>query len=139
MFLLDTNVISESRRIGTARIDAGVAAWFASIDLATTFISSMTLYELERGVLQLERRDPAQGGHLRRWLRETILPGFAGRILAMTDDVAVRCASLHVPNPQSERDAWIAATALVHHLTVVTRNTADFEGAGVILFNPWDA
>jgi len=135
--LLDTNVISESRHSGTGRINAGVAEWLASIDLETCFISAMTLFELERGVLRIERRDQAQGGHLRLWLRETVLPSFEQRILAMTDDVALRCASLHIPDPQSERDAWIAATALVRRLTVVTRNTADFQSTGVTLLNPW--
>lgn len=90
----------------------------------------------EYGILLMERRDTAQGAMLRRWLTETVQPAFEKRILPMSADVATRCARLHVPDPCSERDSWIAATALVHDLTVVTRNVADFAQAGVALLNP---
>jgi predicted nucleic acid-binding protein len=75
---------------------------------------------------------------LRRWLTETVQPAFAGRILSMTAEVATRYARLHVPDPCSERDSWIVVTALIHDLTVVTRNVADFAGTGVALLNPWE-
>lgn len=139
MFLVDTNVISESRRVRSGRAAPEVVAWLKATDPSTTFLSAMSLFELELGVVRVERRDPAQGEHLRRWLDRVVKPGFADRILAMDSVVAAACAALHVPDPVSERDGWIAATALVHGLTVVTRNVADFEATGVNILNPWVA
>lgn len=139
MYLLDTNVVSESRKLGTGRADANVVAWMTATDPALTYLSSITLFELELGVLRIERRDPLQGAMLRGWLAETVQPAFEGRILPMSAEVATRCARLHVPDPRSERDSWIAATALVHDLTVVTRNVDDFAHTGVSLINPWGA
>jgi predicted nucleic acid-binding protein len=138
MYLLDTNVVSETRRIASGKADGAVTAWMAQIDPATAFLSAMTLFELERGIRLVERRDTRQGAALRRWLDGTVKVEFAGRIHALTDEVAVRCAAMHIPDPRSERDAWIAATALVHGLTVVTRNVADFVGMHVPIVNPWD-
>lgn len=94
--------------------------------------------EIELGVLQMERRDAKQGEILRRWLTAHILPDFANRLLPIDDAVASYCAQLHVRASRSERDAWIAATALVHGMTVVTRNVADFAPTDVALLNPWD-
>lgn len=93
--------------------------------------------EIELGILQIARRDPAQGRLLRDWAEDDLLPQFAGRILPIDTAVARRCAALHVPDPKSERDALIAATALVHGYAVVTRNTADFASCGVTLIDPW--
>lgn len=137
MFLIDTNVISESRKVRSGRAAQEVVAWLSETDPSTTFISSMSLFELELGVVRVERRDPTQGASLRRWLDHVVKPGFASRVLAMDAAVAVACAALHVPDPVSERDGWIAATAITHGLTVVTRNVADFEPTGVRIFNPW--
>ena len=139
MFLVDTNVISESRKVRSGRAAPEVVAWLRATDPSTTFISAMSLFELELGVVLIERRDSAQGERLRRWLDHVVKPGFAGRVLAMDASVAVACAALHVPDPVSERDGWIAATGLVHGLTVVTRNVADFAATGVRLFNPWES
>jgi hypothetical protein len=139
MFLLDTNVISELRKAGDGRADASVTAWLASVDAADFYISVVTLLELELGTLRLERRDQAQGARLRAWMDRHVLPEFSGRTLPVDSEVAIRCARLHVPDPRSERDAYIAATALIHGMTVVTRNVADFEPTGVRLLNPWDA
>jgi toxin FitB len=139
MQLLDTNVISELRKVGSRRIDAGVAAWAKSAAAGGFFISVVTLMELETGVRLVERRDTKQGAMLRTWLDDKVQPGFAGRILPVDEAVALRCAALHVPDPRPERDALIAATALVHGMTLVTRNVADFEPMGVPLFNPWAA
>jgi hypothetical protein len=138
MFLIDTNVISESRKVRSGRAAPEVVAWLKATDPSTTFISAMTLFELELGVVRVERRDPGQGAALRRWLDHIVKPGFAGRVLAMDTAVAIACAALHVPDPVSERDGWIAATALAHGLTVVTRNVADFEATGVLIIDPWD-
>ena len=85
----------------------------------------------------MERRNAEQGAVLRRWLEGEVLSAFEGRILPIDAPIARRSAALHVPDPRPERDALIAATALVHGLTVVTRNTADFEPTGVALLNPW--
>ena len=135
MYLLDTNVISELRK---PRADANVVAWAKSIIATRMFISAITLKELETGVLRMERRDPAQGKVLRSWLKRHVMPAFDARILPVDAAVALRCANLHVPEQANERDALIAATALVHGLTVVTRNISDFQSSGVPLINPWD-
>jgi predicted nucleic acid-binding protein len=135
MFLLDTNVVSELRV--PKRADINVLAWASSQPVAAQFLSSITVLELELGVLRMERKDAAQGAVLRTWLDGQVLPQFAGRVLAFDQSVALRCAKLHVPDPRAERDAVIAATALVHGMTVVTRNTDDFVLTGVSLLNPW--
>ena len=137
MFLLDTNVVSELRKAQSGRADAGVVAWARAVPASGLFVSAITVLELELGVLQVERRDAAQGAVLRTWLDQHVLPAFDGRILVVDAAVAQRCARLHVPDRRAERDALIAATALVHAMTVVTRNLADFEHAGVSLLNPW--
>jgi hypothetical protein len=135
MFLLDTNVISELRR--PQRADGNVVAWAGAISAASFFLSAISILEIELGALQIARKDAAQGAVLRAWIDDQILPRFEGRILAVDTAVAQRCARLHVPDPRAERDALIAATAMVHGLTVVTRDVADFEPMGVALLNPW--
>jgi len=135
MFVLDTNVVSELRRPDKA--NAQVLAWAAATPLAHFYLSAITVLELELGVLGMERRDTAQGAVLRAWLVAAVLPRFEGRILAVDTLVALRCAGLHVPDPRAERDALIAATALVHGMAVATRNVADFAPTGVRVFNPW--
>lgn len=137
MFILDTNVISELRRAGDGRADPNVLSWLAAGDASQLFISAITVMELEIGVRRVERRDAAQGMLLRRWLDERVLVEFKDRVLAVDKPVALRCAGLHVPDPRSDRDALIAATALVHGFTVVTRNTSDFAATGVAVLNPW--
>jgi predicted nucleic acid-binding protein len=139
MYLLDTNVISELRKTRTAKGDRRVRAWSESMPVASMFLSSITVLELERGTLLMERRDASQGAMLRSWLEDHVLPAFADRILPVDTLVALRCAALHVPNPRSYRDSLIAATAMVHGMTVVTRNISDYEATGVALLNPWEA
>jgi predicted nucleic acid-binding protein len=138
MFLLDTNVVSELRKAGDGKADANVIAWLSSVDAGTLYVSAMTLMEIEVGVLRIERRDAAQGARLRGWMTHHVVPEFLDRTLPVDAAVALRCAPLHVPDPRSERDALIATTALVHGMTVVTRNVADFEVTGVALINPWE-
>lgn len=138
MFILDTNVISELRKAGDGQADANVVAWLSSVDAGTLYLSAITLMEIELGVLRIERRDPLQGAKLRAWVDHRVLPEFADRTLSVDVAVALRCAPLHVPDPRPERDAFIAATALVHGMTIVTRNLADFAQIGVPLVNPWD-
>jgi len=136
MFLLDTKVLSELRRAD--RADARVAAWARSVDHLQFYLSAVTILEIEAGTLLLARRDVQQGLVLRTWIDEHVLPAFDGRVLAVDTVVAQRCAQLHVPDRRPERDALIAATALVHRLKLVTRNVADFEPMGVDLINPWE-
>lgn len=137
MYVLDTNVVSELRRAKAGKADPRVVAWVESVPVASLFLSAISVLELELGVLLIERRDASQGALLRAWLEEQVLPAFAGRILAVDTAVARRCAKLHVPDPRSERDALIAATASTHGLTVVTRNVTDFQPTGVETLDPW--
>lgn len=138
MYILDTNVVSE---LGKARkrADPQVAAWARTIDPELLHISVITVWELEIGVRRLERRDPQQGVLFRRWMDGAVLGAFAGRILPFETQTALRCAILHVPDPQPDRDSIIAATALVKDMIVVTRNVRDFRPMGVKLLNPWDS
>ena len=138
MFLLDTNVISELRKAGDGKADANVVAWLSRVNAATLYLSAITLMEIELGILRIERRDPSQGQRVRAWMENHILPEFSERTLPVDTVVALRCASLHVPDARSERDALIAATALVHGMTVITRNFADFEPTGALVINPWN-
>ena len=137
MFVLDTNVVSELRKVRLGRADPKVAAWANTVETGDLYLSVITVQELEIGVLLIERRDPAQGTLLRAWLDRQVIPAFAGRILGVDIAVAQRSARLHVPNPKPVRDGLIAATAFVHGMTVVTRNVADFEPMGVGVLNPW--
>ena len=139
MYLLDTNVLSELRKVRLGKADANLAAWAESVDAAELFVSAITIMELELGVLAIERKDTPQGAMLRAWLEQHVLPEFAGHTLPVDTAVAQRCARLHVPDKRGERDALIAATALVHGMAVVTRNVADFEPTGVAIVNPWEA
>jgi predicted nucleic acid-binding protein len=137
MYLLDTNVISELRKVGDGKADANVVQWVSSIDAASSYLSVVTIMELEIGILRVERRDQRQGAMLRAWLENHVLPEFVDRTLSIDAAVARCCARLHVPDPRSERDALIAATALRDGMTVVTRNLSDFKNMGVQLINPW--
>ena len=142
MYILDTNVISELRK--AKKTHPNVRKWAERVPSASLYISVISVLELEIGILLVDRRDKdrrdkEQGAILRAWMDRHVLPTFSGRMLAIDTAVAQRCATLHVPNPRSDRDALIAATALVHGLTVATRNVADFERTGVGVLNPWEA
>ena len=137
MYLLDTNVVSELRKARSGKADAGVVRWAEQMRVAELFLSVISLQELEIAVLSRERKDAAQGRMLRVWLEQQVLAAFANRILPVDVAVARASAKLHVPDPRPVRDALIAATALVHGMTVVTRNVADFAPTGVALIDPW--
>ena len=137
MYLLDTNVVSELRKIRPGKANPNVAAWADSVDAVDLYLSVITLQELEIGVLLAQRRDPSQGAVFRAWLDGHVLPAFSGRILVVDTAVAQRSARLQVPDPRPVRDGLIAATALVHGLVVVTRNIADFGPTDVPTLNPW--
>ncbi len=137
MYLLDTNVVSELRKVRSGKADSNVASWIGTVDAGALYLSVVSILELEMGVLQMERRDPGQGALLRTWLDKYVLSEFVERVIPVDIPVARRCARLHVPDPLSERDAIIAATAVVHGMTVVTRNVSDFSASGVSVINPW--
>jgi predicted nucleic acid-binding protein len=137
MYLLDTNVISEFRKAGSGKADRQVAAWAGSVPSESMFVSAVCILEMELGTLLMERHDARQGAILRSWMEGHVLPAFAGRILAVDIPIALRGAALQVPDPRSYRDALIAATALVHGMTVVTRNVKDFAATGVSILDPW--
>jgi toxin FitB len=137
MYLLDTNVVSELRKIHNGKADKNVATWADGADAAELFLPVIVIHELEIGVRLVERRDKAQGAQLRMWLDKQVMPAFEGRILPISVDIALRSAQLHVPNPRPLRDGLIAATALVHKMQVVTRNVADFDPMKVPTVNPW--
>ena len=138
MYLLDTNVVSEMRKSRTRHSNPAVQRWIDSVAAQALYVSAISVLEMELGVLQLLRKDLAQGEVLRHWLHRQVLPSFDDRILPIDSEIAQRCAALHVPVSQPHYDALIAATALVHRLTVVTRNTADFAPTGVPTLNPWE-
>jgi toxin FitB len=138
MLLLDTNVVSELRKVASGKAHPNVVVWNETVDPAETFISSVVLHELEIGVRLVEHSDAAAGKVLRNWLENTVLTAFSGRILPLDEATAVQAARWHVPNPKPVNDAYIAATALTRRMTLVTRNIKDFEGMGVALTNPWD-
>jgi len=136
-YLLDTNVISEMRR--PERATPSVVSWVRAQPEGSLLCSAVTILELEIGALQTLRRDKVQGTMLRTWIDGQVLPRFDGRIVPIDKAVALKSAALHVPDPRPDRDAYIAATALIHGLTMVTRNVRDFQPTGVKLLNPWEA
>lgn len=138
MHLLDTNVVSELRKAKSGKASPRVIEWASGVAPASLYISAITVLEIELGILLIERKDALQGAQLRSWVSGHVLPAFADRILPVDTAVALRCARLHVPDPAAERDMLIAATALVHGFTLVTRNVADFKGIELELLNPWD-
>lgn len=138
MYLLDTNVVSELRKCSTGKGNASVSNWARTVAPNELYLSAITILEIEMGILLKQRKDPKQGAILRQWMNQKMLPAFEGRILPLDTTIALTCAKLHIPDPKSERDAMIAATAITHQLTVVTRNIDDFKHTGVKLLNPWE-
>jgi len=139
MFLLDTNVVSELRKVRLERADANVAAWAETVRADDLFISVITVQELEIGSLLIERRDKAQGSMLRGWIESQVLRAFDGRILPVDLAVVRQSAKLHVPDRRPISDTLIAATAIVHGMTIVTRNVGDFQIGGATILNPWSS
>jgi predicted nucleic acid-binding protein len=135
MYILDTNVVSELRKGASA--DRNVRAWADGVSAANLYLSAISILELEVGIRLMERRDHKQGAVLRAWMQKHVLPTFADRVLAIDLTVGQQCAALHIPNPRSDRDALVAATAIVHGMTVVTRNVNHFQEMGVTVVDPW--
>lgn len=137
MILIDTNVVSELRKVASGRADPALSRWADTIDPGSLYLSVISIQELETGVMLVERRDASQGALLRRWFEEQVMTTFHGRLLDIDAAVARRCAQLHCPDPRPVRDSLIAATALVHGCPVATRNEADFQVPGLVVVNPW--
>lgn len=138
MYILDTNVVSELRKVKSGRADENVIQWVASKEPQQLFLSAITILEIDMGILAIDRRDTKQAAALRKWRDDYIFPSFEHRILDVTLAVCRRCAELHIPNKRPDRDAFVAATGLVHNMTIVTRNVADFKDTRVKLLNPWN-
>jgi len=138
MFILDTNVISELRKAGSGKADHNVVSWLSQQNAENFYISSITLMEIELGILRIARRDAVQGELLRKWMDHHILPEFSDRTISVDKAIALRAAALHVPDPRPERDAFIAATTLIHRMVLVTRNITDFLPMGVTVIDPWN-
>lgn len=138
MFLLDTNVVSELRRTRTRRPNPSVAAWIDSIEPAKLFLSSVTLLELEIGIVLKGRHNPAQAEVFQIWYEQHVLPTFAGRILDFDRMAAHHTALFHGFATPPYRDGLIAGIAAANRLTVATRNTEDFRPLGVPVLNPWE-
>ncbi|GGD99826.1 twitching motility protein PilT [Aureimonas endophytica] len=137
-YLLDTNIVSTLRR--PDRIAPDILKRLHALPGDASFVSVMTIMEIEQGILLCQRRDPKQSDILREWFtayRNALRPGL---VLPITEDVAMACAAISIPNPRPRNDALIGATALVHDLTLVTRNVADFASiAGCRILDPWAA
>ncbi|MER7756626.1 type II toxin-antitoxin system VapC family toxin [Kitasatospora sp. NPDC097643] len=134
-FMLDTNVLSELRR---REPDPAVEAWMAEHRSGPMFTSALVVGEIRQGVEQIRRRDHVQAERLAEWLA-TVKRSYADRILPVTTEIAEAWARLNVPDPLPLIDGLLAATAKVHGLTLVTRNTKDVARAGVEVVNPFDA
>ena len=135
MFLLDTNVVSELRQ-GKPSRNEQVLAWASRQDVAMLYLSSVTVFELEVGVRTMERKDVLQGRSLRAWWSQ-VFEAFEERIQPFSAVMVMVCAPLHVPDKRPYRDSMMAATALEHGFTLVTRNILGFQIPGLKLLNPW--
>jgi predicted nucleic acid-binding protein len=135
MFLLDTNVVSDLRR--PKRITPAAERWFGAVDADELYISTVTVFEIQHGIVELRRRDPQRAAHLQGWLDTAVLAAFAGRIIALDTIAAQRCAELHAGRARWDADRMIAAIALSRGMTLVTRNVGDFASMGVNVFDPF--
>lgn len=138
MYLLDTNIISEIRKINTGKANQGVIDWLSAVPENQLYTNAVVLMEVEQGVLAKERKDKQQGAILRKWLEQVIKPFFAQRTLTIDAQTAHVCAKLHIPDHAPENDAWIAASAIQHNFILVTHNTNDFARTGVKLLDPFN-
>jgi predicted nucleic acid-binding protein len=133
MYLIDTNIISEAQSGAPPAV-----RWLKRADPETCFLSVLTLGEIAKGAAMKQRKDPAAGQSLARWLDQLRL-GYAKRILPINQAVAMEWGHLVAIRPRPTVDALIAATAIAHRLTLVTRNDADFADIGVLVINPFAA
>ncbi|KZZ45317.1 twitching motility protein PilT [Oleiphilus sp. HI0118] len=138
MYLLDTNVVSELRKVKSGKADSNVQQWSSQVEAELLYVSSIVIHEIELGILLAERSDPTKGKVLRKWMSDHVLPTFEGRILPVDKEVVLVSAKYHVPDPKPYRDTLIAATAAVHDMTIVTRNVSDFNLDNLKILNPWE-
>lgn len=138
MYLLDTNIISELKKLDSGKIHPQVQRWAYSINLMQTKISVVSITEIRTGILSLARKGQAQAASLDNWFTNRLLPAYRTRTLSVDTEVALICAQLHIPAKRPINDAYIAATAIAHNLTLVTRNVRDFQGLPLILENPFE-
>jgi len=136
MYLLDTNVISELRKLRNGKADPTFAQWFQSVPVELVYTSVISFFEIEIGILLLGRRDPKQAEVLRDWF-EKIGTMLQGRVVPIDQAAAVHCAAISVPDPRPWRDAFIGATACTRGFILVTRNVRDFQGLEIEIVNPW--
>ncbi|CDZ46374.1 type II toxin-antitoxin system VapC family toxin [Neorhizobium galegae] len=134
-FLLDTNVVSAARRLKKQAAD--FQNFMETFPMNDAFISAVTIMEVQFGIQQESKKDPEFAANLARWLQSHLLVDFSDRILPFDKAIALRTGTLPTPDKRPSPDAMIAATALHHGLTVVTRNISDFEPLGVPCLNPW--
>lgn len=132
MYLVDTNIVAEARRGSREAVE-----WLRAVDPQSVHLSVITLGEIMRGIALKRRSDPVASAHLAEWLRR-LRHDHGGRILPITDHIAVEWGRLSALRPRGDADGLIAATALVHDLVVVTRNGKDFDDTGVTVVNPWE-
>ena len=138
MYLLNTNIISELKKLDSGKIHPQVQRWAYSINLMQTKISVVSIIEIRTGILSLARKDQAQAASLDNWFTNRLLPAYRTRTLSVDTEVALICAQLHIPTKRPINDAYIAATAIAHNLTPVTRNVRDFQGLPLMLENPFE-
>lgn len=138
MYLLDTNIISELKKLDSGKIHPQVQRWAYSINLMQTKISVVSITEIRTGILSLARKDQAQAASLDNWFTNRLLPAYRTRTLSVDTEVALICAQLHIPAKRPINDTYIAATAIAHNLTLVTRNVRDFQGLPRMLENPFE-
>lgn len=135
MYLIDTNVISELRKRG--RCDSRVASWWASVNDSDLFLSVLVLGEVRQGIEQVRGHDAVKVRALEKWL-SAVTEAFRGRILGIDQSVADVWGSIQAKRPTPVIDGLLAATAIVHDLTLATRNVADVEHCGARIINPFD-
>lgn len=138
MYLLNTNIISELKKLDSGKIHPQVQRWAYSINLMQTKISVVSITEIRTGILSLARKDQAQAASLDNWFTNRLLPAYRTRTLSVDTEVALICAQLHIPAKRPINDAYIAATAIAHNLTLVTCNVRDFQGLPLMLENPFE-
>ncbi len=134
-YLLDTNVVSELRKAD--RSDPHVSAWYSSVTSAQKFLSVLTVGEIRRGIESIRRRDTLSAQALEVWLAK-LMAKHSGRVLPVNETIAELWGRLNVPDPLPVIDGLLAATAMVHGLTLVTRNVDDVKRTGVPYINPFE-
>lgn len=138
MYLLDTNIVSELRKLKQNKANENVVAWLSSVPKESLYTNAIVLMEIERGILRVGRKDSKQADNLNSWYHTAVKAMFHERVLPIDEATASVCASLHIPDLAPENDAWIASSALQYDLTLVTRNTKDFDHLNLHVLNPFE-